>query len=384
MPRPHSRRLLPASVLTATTLAAGLSLAQAASLSSAPYGVAANGEAITQYTLDSGHGVTVRFINYGGIITAITAPDRRGVAADIVLGLPSLQDYERLNGNIHFGALIGRYANRIAAGRFVLDGKTYQLPVNDPPNTLHGGPASFDARVWRVEPLKSGDGAGATLHYTSPDGDNGFPGALAVDVTYMLTSDNALWIDYRATTDRATVVNLTNHSYFNLAGEGSGSVEAQTIQIAASRFTPTDASSIPTGELVPVAGTPMDLRAPTPIGKNLRSGDRQLAWAHGFDHNWVLDAGGGAEPGFAARATDPASGRVLEVYTTQPGLQFYTANGLNGSVTGKSGRAYRQTDAFALEAEHFPDSPNRPSFPGTVLRPGERFHEVTIFRFRTQ
>lgn len=361
--------------------AAVASAAPEVSISRADYGTTATGQAVSQYTLANRRGVTLKVITYGGIVTALDVPDRTGHAADIVLGFDSLRDYEAHNGNIHFGALIGRYANRIAGGRFALDGKTWKLPVNDGPNTLHGGPDSFDAKVWTVTGTHSdATGSSVTLRYVSPDGENGFPGTLTTDVTYTLTGDNQIRIDYRATTDKDTVVNLTNHSYFNLAGQAGGSVERQLIEIAASRFTPTDDTSIPTGQLASVAGTPMDLRQLTPIGAHLRDAYPQLAIAHGYDQNWVLDQGGQSAPAFAARAYDPASGRFLELYTTQPGLQFYTANGLNGSVAGKGGTVYRQTDAFALEAEHFPDSPNHPAFPSTVLKPGETLHEVTVWR----
>jgi aldose 1-epimerase len=355
--------------------------AAAVSVSRADYGTTKAGSAVSQYTLHNAHGVTLKVITYGGIVTALDVPDRHGKLADIVLGFDTLHDYETYNGNIHFGALIGRYANRIAGGRFSLDGNTWQLPINDGPNTLHSGPNSFDTKLWTVTGTH-GDGKSASvaLRYVSPDGENGFPGTLTVDVTYTLTSDNTIRIDYRATTDKDTVVNLTNHSYFNLAGEASGNVERQRIQIDASRFTPTDKTSIPTGQLASVEGTPMDLRRPTPIGAHLRAADPQLLIAHGYDQNWVLDHGGQPTPAFAARADDPASGRFLELYTTQPGLQFYTANSLDGSVAGKGGTVYRQTDAFALEAEHFPDSPNHPSFPTTELKPGETLHEVTLWK----
>ncbi|WP_175782580.1 aldose epimerase family protein [Burkholderia anthina] len=363
-------------------LCAGVaSAAPDVSISRADYGTTATGHAVSQYTLANRRGVTLKVITYGGIVTALEVPDRAGKLADVVLGFDSLRDYEAHNGNIHFGALIGRYANRIAGGHFVLDGKTWTLPVNDPPNTLHGGPDSFDAKVWTVTGTHSdGNRSSVTLRYVSPDGENGFPGTLTTDVTYTLTRDDQIRIDYRATTDKDTVVNLTNHSYFNLAGQDSGSVERQLIEIAASRFTPTDDTSIPTGQLQSVTGTPMDLRQLTPIGAHLRDGYAQLVIAHGYDQNWVLDQGGQSAPAFAARAYDPASGRFLELYTTQPGLQFYTSNGLNGSVAGKGGTVYRQTDAFALEAEHFPDSPNHPSFPTTVLKPGQTLHEVTVWK----
>lgn len=360
--------------------------ATAGTISSSVYGKTAKGIPVEEYTLKNANGVTVKFISYGGIITEINAPDKKGKQANIVLGFSSLEDYEKFNPNIHFGSLMGRYANRIAGGRFKLDGKTYLLPINDKPNTLHSGPDSFDAKVWSVKPTKLENSVensvGAELTYVSPDGENGFPGTLTTKVTYTLTDDNDLQIDYRATTDKKTVVNLTNHSYFNLAGEGGSSIEDHIIEIAASHYTPTDATSIPTGELATVAGTPMDLRAPVRIGTHLRSSFQQMLWAHGYDHNWVLNNGGKSEPGFAARVVDPHSGRVLEVYTTQPGLQFYTANWLNGGVVGTSGKAYRQSDAFALEAEHFPNSPNQPSFPTTELKPGQVLKERTVYKFR--
>ncbi|WP_049622295.1 galactose-1-epimerase, partial [Frateuria defendens] len=362
-------------------LAAALPSQAADALQKAPYGTTADGKAVEQYTLKNAHGIVVKFISYGGILTDIDTPDRHGKLANIALGFGSLKDYEKYNGNIHFGALIGRYANRIAAGRFTLDGKTYQLPINNPPNTLHAGPNSFDAKLWSVQPVTVPNGVGAELTYVSPDGENGFPGTLTAHVRYILDDSDALHIQYSATTDRDTVINLTNHSYFNLAGQDAGSVEDQLIEIAASRYTPTDATSIPTGELAPVAGTPFDLRKPTPIGKGLRSSNPQMLWAHGYDHNFVLDNGGKGKPAFAARVSDPKSGRVLEVSTTQPGLQFYTANGLDGSVAGSTGKAYRQGDAFALEAEHFPDSPNQPKFPSTVLKPGQTLHEETVLHF---
>ncbi|MEK6313307.1 MAG: aldose epimerase family protein [Burkholderia gladioli] len=376
----HPPRLAACALFAAGLLAA--SLAPAATLSQAPYGTTKDGKPVTEYTLKNARGTTVKLINYGGVITAIEVPDRHGKSANIVLGFASLKDYEAYNGNIHFGALIGRYANRIAGGQFKLDGQTYKLPINNAPNTLHGGPDSFDSKVWSAKPLDGGkDGAGVELSYVSPDGENGFPGTLTVHVTYRLTDDNALHIVYEASTDKDTVVNLTNHTYFNLAGEGSGSVEDQEIRIAASRYTPTDRTSIPTGELASVEGTPLDLRKPTPIGKHLRSDFEQMVYARGYDHNWVLDAGGPSTPAFAASVSDPRSGRVLTVDTTQPGLQFYSANSLDGSAVGASGHAYRQTDAFALEAEHFPDSPNHPAFPTTELKPGQTLHEETVLRF---
>jgi aldose 1-epimerase len=355
----------------------------AASIASAPYGATQQGQAVVQYTLSNARGVTLNCITYGGIVTRLDVPDRRGHRADIVLGFGSLGDYEKYNGKIHFGGLIGRYANRIADGRFELDGRAYKLPVNEPPNTLHGGPHGFDEKVWTVvKTFQGAQGAGVQLRYVSNDGENGFPGTLTVDVTYTLTDDNEIRIDYRAKTDKPTVVNLTNHSYFNLAGEGTGSVEGELIMIAASSYTPTRADSIPTGEIASVENTPLDLRALTPIGARLRSSNQQMRFARGYDQNWKLNKNGqhNGEPAFAARVYDPASGRVLDVYTTQPGLQFYTGNGLDGSAVGTSGTAYRQTDGFALETQHFPDSPNHPAFPSTELRPGDEYHEVTVWK----
>jgi aldose 1-epimerase len=377
----HSRTKLLATLLGGACAVGAVSAQAAEPLQQLPYGTTANGQTVSQYVLKNAHGIVVKFISYGGILTDIDTPDRHGKTANIALGFGSLKDYEQYNGNIHFGALIGRYANRIAAGRFALDGKSYQLPINNAPNTLHSGPNSFDAKVWSVKPVTVPNGVGAELTYVSPDGENGFPGTLTAHVRYILDDSDALHIQYSATTDRDTVVNLTNHSYFNLAGEGSGSVEDQLIEIAASRYTPTDATSIPTGELAPVAGTPFDLRKPTPIGKSLRASNQQMLWAHGYDHNFVLDNGGKGKPGFAARVSDPKSGRILEVYTTQPGLQFYTANFLDGSVAGSTGKTYRQGDAFALEAEHFPDSPNQPKFPSTLLKPGQPLQEETVLHF---
>lgn len=396
--RPSAQRLAGAILLAASCSS------MAASLTQQPYGVTSGGETVTRYTLRNAQGVSVSFVSYGAVICEVRTPDRNGHTANIALGYGNLADYEKLNGDTHFGALIGRYANRIAGGRFTLDGHTYSLPINDPPNTLHSGPKSFDSKLWTVTPVKTAHGAGAELTYVSPAGENGFPGTLSAHVTYTLSDDDVFRIEYRATTDAPTVVNLTNHTYFNLAGEGSGSVERQTIEIAASRYTPTDAHSIPTGELASVAGTPLDLRAPTPIGERLRSSFQQMLYARGFDHNWVLDKSGNSaqagastastassdversgapSPQFAARATDPASGRVLDLYTTQPGLQFYTGNSLTGNAPGTSGKTYRQTDGFALEAEHFPDSPNQPTFPSTTLRPGDTYHEVTEWHFGT-
>jgi aldose 1-epimerase len=381
-PEPDMR--LPAIALLGLAMM-GIRDAAAASLTTEPFGKTEQGEPVTLTRMTNAHGFVVEFMSYGGIVTKILAPDREGRLADIVLGFPTLRDYETKSaeGGLYFGALIGRYANRIAHGRFELDGHTYALAVNDPPNALHGGKKGFDKRVWDVRPIAaSGPKVGAELRYTSPDGEEGYPGTLNVTVTYTLTDDDVFSIRYQATTDKDTVLNLTNHSYFNLAGAGSpDGVFAQILTVNADRYTPTDATQIPTGEIAPVAGTPLDFRKPTPIGARIRDDFPQLLFARGYDHNWVLNKGGNpAEPSFAARAADPKSGRYIECYTTQPGLQVYTSNSLTGAYAGIGG-AFRQTDAFALETQHFPDSPNHPNFPTTELKPGQTFDSLTEFRF---
>jgi aldose 1-epimerase len=354
----------------------------AASLDHSSYGTTQDGRAVDIYTMTNDHGLRVRFLSYGGVITEITAPDRIGRMDDIVLGLRNLHDYETLSA--HYGAITGRYANRISGAQFTLDGQTFHLIVNNGPNTIHGGPNALDKQVWDVAAAQVQDGVGATLTYVSKDGDQGFPGTLTTHVTYSLTNDNALRIDYAASTDKPTVINFTNHSYFNLAGNGSGSVADQMVLINAERYTPyAAADAIPTGEIAPVAGTPLDFRQMTPIGARLNSAFPQMLYAHGYDHNFVLTKRSGDSMSFAARAYDPRTGRVIDCFTTEPGLQLYTSNGLNGSVVGSSGTAYRQTEAFTLETQHFADSPNKPNFPSTVLRPGQDFHSSTIFRFAT-
>ncbi len=360
----------------------------AATLTTAPFGTTKDGKAVSLTTMTSDRGLTVKFMSYGGIITEIMAPDRSGKLADVVLGFPTLEDYETKSaaGGLYFGALIGRYANRIANGRFTLDGQQYTLPINNPPNSLHGGTTGFDKKVWDVQPQSSsGSSVSAVLRITSPDGEDGYPGTLEVTVTYALSDDNSLTISYAATTDKTTVVNFTNHSYFNLAGAGApGGVFSQVLMINAESYTPTDSTAIPLGHNDPVANTPFDFRTPTPIGARIRNNDQQLLWARGYDHNWVLTKQGDpAQPQLAARAFDPATGRSLECLTTEPGVQVYTSNFLTG-VYGGNGGIYRQTDGFALETQHFPDSPNQLSFPSTELKPGQRFKSTTIFRFGTQ
>ncbi|TWI49273.1 aldose 1-epimerase [Pseudomonas duriflava] len=361
----------------------------ASTLSQQPYGTTREGLEVIRYTMKNDKGVSVSFLSFGGVITDIVTPDRNGKRENIVLGFDDLQGYEVVDARegIHFGALIGRYANRIANGQFTLDGHTYQLEKNDGSNTLHSGNNGYDKRVWHVKPLiTEGPVVKAALELNSPDGDQGFPGNLQVTVTYSLSDDNTFRIDYQAKTDKGTVINLTNHSYFNLAGPSSThGVLDQIVQINADHYLPTDAHSIPTGILQPVNGTVFDFRKPKAIGKDIRANDPQLLYARGFDHNWVLNKG--SEPDalqMAVRVVDPESGRTLECLTTQPGLQFYTSNALKGNVAGAGGKVYRQTEAFALETQHYPNSPNQPGFPSTVLKPGEVFNSSTVFRFGTQ
>ncbi len=351
------------------------------SIESEPFG-SRRGEAVERYTL-SNTGMQVRILTYGGIVQSIEVPDRSGRLANVSLGFATLDQY--VGGSPYFGALIGRFANRIANGRFTLDGVTYEVPVNDGPNSLHGGLEGFDKRVWQASPQRAADAVSLKLALLSLDGDQGYPGALSIKVTYTLTADNALRLEYRATTDRPTVLNLTNHTYFNLAGEGSGSIEDHVVTVFASRYTPIDDVLIPTGAVVSVAGTPMDFTTPTPIGARLRAGFDQLARAHGYDHNFVLDRRptDGSSLRLAARAVDPTSGRMVEVLTTEPAIQFYSGNFLDGTLLGTGGRIYRQADAFTLETQHYPDAPNQPEFPSTELRPGEVFSSTTVFQFST-
>jgi aldose 1-epimerase len=341
------------------------------------FGTLSDGTQVWRYTLTSGV-LRVRIITYGGIVQQLDAPDRHGHQTNVVLGFPDLAGYvDKNNPGPYFGALIGRYANRIAKGTFTLDGKTYHLPINNDPNSLHGGTKGFDTKVWTATPGKTGDGVSLRLDYTSPDGEMGYPGTLKASATYSL-SGRSLRVDYRATTDKPTVVNLTNHSYWNLAGEGTSDIYRNRLQLNASHYTPVDSTLIPTGQIAPVAGTPMDFRQPTPIGARIRDNFQQLAYGQGYDHNWVLDGSGFR---LAARVTEPDSGRVLSISTDQPGIQFYSGNFLDGTLYGTSGHQYRQGDGLALETQHFPDSPNQPNFPSTVLRPGQTYRTATTFTF---
>jgi aldose 1-epimerase len=370
--------------------AVGLGLAAAASFGEAeakglakePFGTLADGTAVERYKLTNASGMEVEVITYGGIITAIRAPDRDGRPANVVLGLPTLEDYATKNP--YFGTITGRYANRIAGGRFTLEGKEYRLTLNNGPNSLHGGKVGFDKRVWKASEAAAPGGVALAFAYLSPDGEEGYPGNLSVEVTYTLTDANELRLDYEATTDKTTVVNLTNHSYFNLAGDGSGSIEGHELLLNASAYTPVDATLIPTGAVEKTAGTPFDFTHPVPIGARIRDGNEQLVRGRGYDHNFVLDKPAPGELTLAARVREPRSGRVLEVRTTEPGVQLYTGNFLDGTLVGAAGKMYRQGDGFCLETQHFPDSPNHPDFPSTVLKPGETFRSTTVYRFSVE
>jgi aldose 1-epimerase len=348
------------------------------SIHSEPWGKTKDGQQVTLYTLQNRNGMEAKIIDYGGIVVSLTAPDRSGQFADVVLGFDKLSDYETKNP--FFGCITGRYANRIANGKFTLDGKSYTLAVNNGPNALHGGKVGFDKKVWRAETLRRRNGVGLKLSYTSPDGEEGYPGTLDCHVTYLLTNKNALEIEYEATTDKPTIVNLTNHSYFNLAGAGSGSILDHELTVNADAFTPTDDTLIPTGEIRSVAGTPLDFRKPHRIGERIEADFVPLKQGLGYDHNYVLSGGPGLRT--AAKAKDPKSGRVLEVLTTEPGVQLYTGNHLK--VAGKGGQYYASRHGFCLETQHFPDSPNKPQFPPVVLRPGETYQHTCIFKFSAE
>jgi len=336
-----------------------------------------DGRSIILYTLTNSHGVEVRAMNYGGIILSLRVPDRKGQLADIVLGHEKAEGY--MPNPPYLGAIVGRYANRIANGRFTLDGKAYTLPKNDGPNTLHGGlTRTFDKVVWDGEAQKGKNAV--AFSYLSKDGEEGFPGNLRVKVTYTLTDSNELVIDYDATTDKATAINVSQHSYFNLKGEGNGDILDHEIMINADKFTPVDKNLIPTGELRAVKGTPFDFTTSTKIGARIEDQYEQMVLGHGYDHNFVLNRKG-AGLSLAARVYEPTTGRVLEVSTTQPAVQFYTGNFLDGSVTGKEGHVYKRRYGFCLETQHYPDSPNHPDFPSAVLKPGEKFHQTTVFKF---
>ncbi len=361
--------------------------AQAAGLSSEHknFGKTRDGTPVEQYVLRNSHGMQATVITYGATLQALEVPDKHGKVEDVVLGFDDVQGYE--TGKAYFGATIGRFGNRLANGAFELDGKRYQVPQNDGSNALHGGPQGFDKHVWKARPTQGKDSVGVTLTYRSADGEMGFPGNLETEVTYSLNDRNELRIDYKASTDKPTVLNLTNHSYFNLAGAGNGDVLQQLATLHASRYTPVNGTLVPAGELAAVAGTPMDFTKPTAIGKNIKANHPQLKFAEpkqgGFDFNWVLDAKGDLGK-LAADVSDPQSGRRLQLYTTEPGVQFYTSNFLDGSVKGKAGKTYAHWSAFTLETQHYPDAPNQPGFPSTRLDPGKTYTQNTVLKFSAQ
>ncbi len=359
------------------------------------------GQAIDKYTLSNRNGVSIGIITYGGIIQSVNTPDRRGNVTNIALGFGDIAGYTSpayITSNPYFGAIIGRYGNRIAKGLFTLDGKQYSLDLNNGVNTLHGGFEGFNVKIWKATPVQTNNTVGVKLQYTSPAGEGctpsrpstppcttGYPGNVPVTVTYTLDNRNDLRMDYNATTDAPTVLNLTNHSYWNLAGEGSGTIYDQQLLLNADRYTPVDSTLIPTGTLDPVAGTPMDFRSFHSIGERIRGNFQQLVFGKGYDHNWVLNRRPGDMTSLVTAAVlkDPSSGRVLTMSTDQPGIQFYSGNFLDGSLYGTSNRQYRQGDGLALETQHFPDSPNHTNFPSTVLRPGQTYKTTTVLNFST-
>ena len=349
------------------------------SIKKAEFGKTKQGEVAYIYTLTNANGCEVRITNYGGIVVSLKVPDKTGKLADVVLGYETLDKY--IEKSPYFGALIGRYGNRIGKGKFTLNGKEYTLAVNNGPNHLHGGIVGFDKVMWRAKEIRKPEGIGLELTYLSKDGEEGYRGNLSATVRYLWTNDNELRIDYAATTDQPTVVNLTNHSYFNLTCKGD--ILGHELMIDADKFTPVDEGLIPTGELRNVAGTPMDFRKATAIGTRIEQQDEQLKFGLGYDHNWVLNRSGGSLR-MVARVHEPTTGRVLEVHTTEPGLQFYCGNFLDGTITGKYGRVYQKRNGFCLETQHFPDSPNKPNFPSTVLKPGEKYASTTIYKFATK
>ena len=356
--------------------------AMAAEVGRAPFGKTGSGEAVERLTLTAG-GIEASIITYGAAIQSVLVPDRSGARVDVALGYPTLEGY--LTKSEYFGATVGRVANRIAAGRFTLDGKSYQVPVNNGPNSLHGGNEGFDKKVWKVERVGGGASPSVTLKLVSPDGDQGYPGTVTAFATYTLSPEGTLSVDYSATTDRTTVVNLSNHAYWNLAGEGAptGTMD-HLLTLAAEHYNPTDATAIPTGEIRPVEGTVFDFRKPVAVGARVRdASDEQIRFGRGYDHNWVVSRQVAAAPRLVARVEHPGSGRVMELLSDQPGVQFYSGNFLDGTIVGKSGRLYRQGDALVLEPQMFPDTPNRPEFGSVRLEPGQTYRNRIAFRFST-
>jgi aldose 1-epimerase len=395
MNQPRLRRLSAAlgSVVVASIVAAvpvaRLATAQSATpaaevgadlISSEPWGEV-EGEEVTLYTLTNPNGMEVKITNYGGIITSVVVPDRDGNMENVTLGFTTLDEY--VEGHPYFGNITGRYANRIARGTFDIDDENFYLALNNGPNTLHGGEKGFDKVVWAAEEVSGQGEVGVKLSRVSPDMEEGYPGNLDVEVTYTLTDNDEIRIDYHATTDEPTHVNLTNHAYWNLAGDGSGSIDGHELTLMASNYTPVDANLIPTGEIATVAGTPLDFTSPHPIGERVRDNFEQLLLGRGYDHNFVLDRPSPDDTTLivAARVVEPESGRTLEISTTEPGIQFYSGNFLDATEVGAAGKMYRQGDGFALETQHYPDSPNQPEFPSTLLEPDGEFNSTTIYAF---
>jgi len=373
-------RLRLLAVVAAFTTGAAMTTEAATRIERKPFGKTPAGESVELFTLTREGAPTVGVTNLGGHIVSILAPDRAGRVADVTLGYKDFAGY--LGDTSYFGSIVGRYANRIAKGRFTLDGKTYTLATNNGPNALHGGPTGFQKRVFSPKVVSGPDGDALELTYVSKEGEEGYPGTLTAKVVYSMQKDGGLAIDYAATTDAPTIVNLTNHAYFNLAGEGEGTILGHEMQIHADGYTPVDATLIPTGKTQPVEGTPFDFRKPVAVGARIDAADEQLKAGGGYDHNFVL-TGPMGERRLAARVREPKSGRVLEVFTTEPGIQFYSGNFLDGKVVGKSGKPYVHRGGFCLEAQHFPDSPNQPSFPPVVLRPGQTYRQTTVYRVTT-
>ena len=365
-------------LIIALVLVAGVSTTRAQKITKESFGKTTDGESVDLYTLTNRNGMEAKITNYGAIVTTLTAPDRNDKYDDVVLGFNDLDSY--LKGHPYFGAIVGRYGNRIAKGRFTLNGTEYKLAVNNGENHLHGGIKGFDKVVWTATSMKTKLGPAVSLTYVSKDMEEGYPGTLTAKVVYTLTNNNELRIDYTVTTTKDTVSNLTHHSYFNLAGEGSGDILGHVMMLNASRFTPTDAGSIPTGELRAVKGTPFDFLKPTAIGARIDQDDEQLKFGGGYDQNWVVNGRMGVLRQ-AASVYESTSGRVMDVWTTEPGIQFYTGNFIDGTLTGKSGKIYQKRFGFCLETQHFPDSPNHPKFPTTTLRKGATYRSTTIYRF---
>ena len=377
----RSRKLLATILLcSATTFFSSTSSKGQANVKKEDFGKAASGQTVSLFTLTNAHGLEARIMDFGGIVVSLKVPDRRGHLDDVVLGFDSPDGYA--TSSQYFGALIGRYANRIGKARFALNGVEYKLAANNGANHLHGGLNGFNKAVWKARPLKTRGGAALELTYLSRDGEEGYPGNLSVKVVYTLTNNNELKMEYSASTDKDTVVNLTQHSYFNLAGQGQGDILKHELMINAIRFTPIDEGSIPTGEVRSVKGTPFDFTRPTAIGLRIDQIDEQLKLAHGYDHNWVIEGRMGTLRK-AAMIHEPTTGRVMEIWTTEPGIQLYTGNFLNGSKIGKDRKPYQLHYAFCLETQHYPDSPNKPAFPTTTLKKSARYRSTTIYRFST-